>query len=725
MITVRSTTWRIDNGSADLVLKVETRIKASVIVQLGRTRATSPEGKSHVLALRLPGQAVKPYYDVTVTARTASGKTHKRKISATPHGLYPEPARIGLIQAGLTIQRTAKIQSAVRCVSAARILQDELRRLANTRSGYTVTARGAGRIRLKLRRDLIPAGIASGEKRHFTREGYHISVTPTHATVAAPALAGLRNGIHALLDMATIDSQGRLFLWQGEIWDWPDVEYRGVLVDPARHYFTPERLEEQVRFVARSRINRFHVHFVDDQVGFTPSFENIPGLEKGERTDCYTVDEMRKLDTVATDHGVTVVPEIYIHPGRCHNMGLLRLRPDLLLWGKQRSEGCYQPVYEFATVPEVEVAPGKDKNTFVLRMKKGGPSGPHICPGQERYWLILEKVMEEAASIFRSEYIHLGLDETGWQWQKCPHCRRKFDDLGHPAKKWKKFGAAYLSMHFLQRGADILKKHGKKPMIWNDRVIIDKDNPKATPLPPETAITWWSQQHPGRKTSRKSEYHGYYWRDKNKDMIYTPSWFMQRGHNVVNSCNRPMYVGPMWRPSKERCAFQRTYGYDSASGDGPGFRMVHFPRSDRMLGCMMSYWWSVYDDGPQELRSVCWWMWVPILADRFWRKRPRNSMDVACRLLPRKVFGPRVSPELGAVLLPFLGGCWMDGNSTPAICRAIDEHIQKKDSCGIEFLPDLKAALKKEKFYIRNEGDNPFPQGWWGDDKVVPISEKP
>jgi hexosaminidase len=88
---------------------------------------------------------------------------------------------------------------------------------------------------------------------------------------------------------------------------------------------------------------------------------------------------------------------------------------------------------------------------------------PHaLCPAREEVYEFVERVLEEAASVFPSKFIHIGSDEVlAYDWERCPRCRRL-------AKEMDLSGKEGLHRYFVERANRIVQGHGRRMMAWDE-----------------------------------------------------------------------------------------------------------------------------------------------------------------------------------------------------------------------------------------------------------------
>ncbi|MBP0990023.1 MAG: family 20 glycosylhydrolase [Oscillospiraceae bacterium] len=223
------------------------------------------------------------------------------------------------------------------------------------------------------------------------------------------------------------------------VFDKPDKEYRGVMLDTARSFISVERIKEMIRNCYLNKINYLHIHF-SDTVYFTFPWS----LMEEHMVDGwkYTKEELEDLEAYADGHGVTIVPEIDIPS---HQGPLLEAFPEIF------------------TSCELE------------------QTRHEICLGKEEVYEKINGLIDELCAIFkRTPYIHFGCDEVGYDvWENCPTCKEYRDAHGIYGIGNNANGVEHLR-HFMNRVAEMIKNHGKTPALWESFmksgiIEVDKD----------------------------------------------------------------------------------------------------------------------------------------------------------------------------------------------------------------------------------------------------------
>ena len=170
-------------------------------------------------------------------------------------------------------------------------------------------------------------------------EGYVLTVDATGITIQAATAAGVFYGTQTFRQMLPARVERRAAQagpWRvatGTIRDTPRFAWRGLMVDVARHFFTPEEVRRYVDVMATYKMNRLHLHLTDDQgwriqIDAWPSLTAIGGATEvgGGPGGHYTKADYADLVDYAAARFVTVVPEIDM-PG--HTRAALASIPEL------------------------------------------------------------------------------------------------------------------------------------------------------------------------------------------------------------------------------------------------------------------------------------------------------------------------------------------------------------------------------------------------------------
>jgi hexosaminidase len=243
-------------------------------------------------------------------------------------------------------------------------------------------------------------------------EGYELTVAPDSVVVRAPAQGGTFYGVQSFLQLLPpqIYSQRVVpgIAWSAPcvyVQDQPAFSWRGVMLDPARHFISKQETKQVIDALAVQKINTLHWHLVDDQ-SWCLEITNFPNLTAigafhrgidyglpprstsatnaaGQYGGFYSQSDAREIVAYALERHITVVPEIEMP---CHSTPGLVAYPQ---FGCGNNVASYNQDYPFINYPIDLYSLGT----------------PGTIP-------FLQEVLTEVMQIFPSKYIHTGGDEV-------------------------------------------------------------------------------------------------------------------------------------------------------------------------------------------------------------------------------------------------------------------------------------------------------------------------
>lgn len=328
------------------------------------------------------------------------------------------------------------------------------RNAAERLAEWTLAARG---LKLSI------ATRATGPAIRFRRgasgaaESYALDIGPRGATITAGDDAGLLYGAVSLWQYLTPDrARGAVAIPAVSVKDAPRFRWRGLMLDSARHFQSPEYVRHLIDWMAVNKLNTLHWHLVDDQ-GWRLEIRKYPRLTEvsGWRVPAtapgapplprtggfYTQAEVRQIVAYAAARNVTIVPEIEM-PG--HALSAIRAYPAL---------GTGAPV-----------TPGAESDWGVF---------PWLYNVDDATFGFLEEVLTEVMALFPSRYIHVGGDEAVKdQWKASPAIQARMKALGIADED-------RLQSWFVQRMQRFLAAHGRRLIGW-DEILEGGIAPEAT-----------------------------------------------------------------------------------------------------------------------------------------------------------------------------------------------------------------------------------------------------
>lgn len=255
-------------------------------------------------------------------------------------------------------------------------------------------------------------------------EGYKLVSDKDKVIISAHTPQGIFNGIQTLLQMLPSDI-AKNSLVSGVNWnmpaatinDKPEYGYRGLMIDVARHFFTPDEIKRQIDLASQYKINRVHLHLSDDQ-GWRLEIKKYPDLTSiGGSTEVgggpggyYTQEQFKDIVAYAKDRYIEIVPEFDM-PGHTN--------AALASYGFLNPDGKRKPLYTGTNV-----------------------GFSTLMTDSEKTYEFIDDVFKEVSAISPSKYLHIGGDE---------------------ADSTKKSDYDY----FVGRVSKIAEKYGKTPIGWD------------------------------------------------------------------------------------------------------------------------------------------------------------------------------------------------------------------------------------------------------------------
>jgi hexosaminidase len=290
-------------------------------------------------------------------------------------------------------------------------------------------------------------------------EAYYLSVSPTRVLISAPTSAGLFYGVQTLRQLLPPEVFRKAMVddvtWSVpcvEIVDYPRFQWRGLLLDPARHFLPRSFLLKFIDVMAVHKFNRLQLHLTDDQ-GWRIEIKKYPKLtEVGAWRDetvlptrrgtqpadydgrrhggYYTQDDIREIVRYAAQRHVTLVPEIEM-PG--HTRAAISAYPHL---------GCN---------PDKPLKP----------WTHWGICRDILNPTDETV-AFMQDVLSEVIELFPGRFIHIGGDEAAKdQWQASPAIQARIRQLGLKDE-------AELQSWFIKQMDAFLTRHDRRLIGWDE-----------------------------------------------------------------------------------------------------------------------------------------------------------------------------------------------------------------------------------------------------------------
>ena len=262
-------------------------------------------------------------------------------------------------------------------------------------------------------------------------ESYGLDVSKDGVQIEANGPAGVLRALATLRQLISLRT-GQPQIAFVSIDDTPRFAWRGLMLDPARHFLEMATVQRQIDAMERVKLNVLHLHLSDDQ-GFRVESKRFPKLTSiASRGQYYTQEQIRQLVTYAADRGILIVPEFDV-PG--HSRALIEAYPHI--------------------------------GVTATRSRPPFPADVALNPAVEDTYAFLRELFEEMAPLFPGPYFHFGADEisdAAWAdnaaiaaWMERHKLKSKHDVEGY----------------FARRMIDILRALGKTPIGWEEFATTD------------------------------------------------------------------------------------------------------------------------------------------------------------------------------------------------------------------------------------------------------------
>ncbi|GHH10542.1 hypothetical protein GCM10008023_08430 [Sphingomonas glacialis] len=437
---------------------------------------------------------------------------------------------------------------------------------------------GTRGLALRLTRDAAPIRFER-DPAVVGAEGYRLTVDAHGIRIAAATHAGLVYGAMTLAQLLSPDGArgGAVAVPLLDIRDAPRFAWRGLMIDPARHFQPLPSLYRIVDQMAAVKLNTLHLHLTDDQgwrfeVKRYPKLTEIGAWRKGPSTGgpapttrvggFYTQDELRALVRYAADRSITIVPEIDL-PG--HAQALVAAYPEMGVLGDR---------------PVVSHDWGVNPYLF-----DPGPKGVAF----------VENVLDELIAVFPGSFVHLGGDEAVKdQWQRSPRVQAQMKTLGLKDEN-------ALQSWMIDTFGRYLASKGRRLIGWDE--ILEGG------LPPSASVMSWR----GEKGAVDAANQGH-------DVVLTPAPTL-----YFDSLQSDQADEPPGRLSIQTLA--DVYAYEPMPAG------IDAAKAKHVLGAQGNAW-SEYLVTPYQVQHAVFPR-AAALAETTWSTAPRDFPGFVARLRPQ------------------------------------------------------------------------------------------
>jgi len=309
-------------------------------------------------------------------------------------------------------------------------------------------------------------------------EGYTLRVSPRRVLIRARRPAGLFYGIQTLLlllpEQVFNKTKAEGVEWKVpcvKIVDYPRFGWRGLLVDPARHFIPMQDLMRYIDIMALHKYNSLQIHLTDDtgwrieikrypkltQTGAWMDFTTMRGGDESVKAASkrpggfYSQDDIRQIVKYAAERHIKILPEIEMpaHTGAA-----------------------------IISYTEIGLYPEK---LGALPAEKRWNANERVLAPRPKTVEFMQNVLAEVMELFPNRYIHIGGDEANIDhWKKSEEMRAQKRELGLKDE-------AELHSWFIRQMDSFLTSHGRRLVGW-DEILQGGLAPGAT------VMSWRGQQ---------------------------------------------------------------------------------------------------------------------------------------------------------------------------------------------------------------------------------------
>lgn len=402
--------------------------------------------------------------------------------------------------------------------------------------------------------------------KNWEEEQYSLEMSSDRVMITASAKGGFVCGVMAFMQLARLSQKktGNVVMDCWKIEDKPRYEWRGFMLDEARHFFGKHKVKQLLDWMALYRMNRFHWHLCDTQawrlvIKQYPKLTNVGGVGEHGNPDApakyYTQDEIREIVSYANERNIEIIPEIDM-PG--HATAAVRAYPEYDGGGSEKVQS-----YTFN-------------------------------PGKEETYQFLNNILAEVDVLFPSQIVHIGGDEVSYansDWNTNP-------DVQSLMKRESLSSLKDVENYFCRRMADSLYKRNNFVAAWDEVAGAELDNDR-------TIV--------------------YFWRPNRTDMLQKA---LDMGYKIVCSPRLPMYFdyaqdtlqvhGVPWKKFGVN-SYSKVYEYETDVYE------VNYPEKSNIIGVQANMWTERVCT--EDRLDYMIFPRIAALAETAWTNRENKDLD--------------------------------------------------------------------------------------------------
>lgn len=314
------------------------------------------------------------------------------------------------------------------------------------------------------------------------KEAYKLSINSDSITIEAATTHGMFNGTQTLLSLLGPNALP-VQLNAQEIIDYPDMDYRGMMIDVSRNFTSQKDLLKIIDLLSMYKMNALHLHLVDDE-GWRLEIRGIEelttvGAKRGHTTDesdhllpayvaewnanntessangYYTREDFIEILKYAKDRHIEIIPEIEF-PGHA--------RASIVAM-----KARYNNYKDKDLAKAEEFLLSEDDDTSVYVSVQGYDDNV-VSVARESTYHFIDKVFSEIKSMYEDagvklDIIHIGGDEVPeGAWTQSPMSKKIMQEQSMTE-------ARELKDYFIEKVLKIAKDKDIRIAGWQEIVL--------------------------------------------------------------------------------------------------------------------------------------------------------------------------------------------------------------------------------------------------------------
>ncbi len=295
----------------------------------------------------------------------------------------------------------------------------------------------------RVKRNAATPEIAFQREPAMPPEGYRLHVAPEGARIVATSSTGLFYGAVTLWQLLPV-GKGPAQIPAQIIKDAPAYNWRGLMLDSARHFQSPRFIESMIDWMAWHKLNVLHWHLTDDQ-GWRIEIRKYPRLTSVGACRTPATATRRKPPDYCGFYTQAQIRDIVAYAASRH----IQVIPEIEMPGHAQAAIAAYPALGAAAGPAPPVSAKWGVHSYLFNL-------------EPQTFAFLEDVLTEVMELFPSPYIHVGGDEAVKdQWKSSPSVQARAKALGITDPQ-------ALQTWFTQEIGRFLVSHGRRLVGWDE-----------------------------------------------------------------------------------------------------------------------------------------------------------------------------------------------------------------------------------------------------------------